>query len=180
MKSVLPVFASIIAVSFGTFAFAAEEQGKAEGSFEYKKNGGFESSVTSEGTDESGVKTKSETTVDVDVDRKGNVNRNISSEMTTDPKGLLNKKKESSEVELKEKAGGGYEMESTNEVKDRAGTNITEEKKVDVTVDKKGNVKETVKTSKEVDPEGLGNSTTVTEETTKVNGRVVEKSREAD
>jgi hypothetical protein len=92
MKNGLSLLAMTAIMGFSVASHAADPHAKVESSVDYKNNGGYESNVTSEEVNAAGTARTSEKSVDVDVDRNGNVVSTIDTEKTVDPKGLMNKK----------------------------------------------------------------------------------------
>lgn len=172
MKMFLTVWATVLAL-ICTNVYAATETTNAKSDLEMKDNGGYTSSSASTRTTKEGTKHTTSTKVDVDIDKGGKLSKEVTTEITKDPQGLMNKQQEVMETVVEEKSDGGLEQVKTREYKDNDGTNVTTKSTVDVDVDDKGNVIQTVTDKKTVDPKGLLNQTT-TETTTKiVNGRVV-------
>jgi hypothetical protein len=180
MKNTFAILAATAAVGMASSAYSAEESTKDKSSMEYKKNGGYDSKRTTEHTTEGGTTHSSETKVDVDIDSKGNVDKVIKTESATDPKGLMNKKDDTSETKIEEKSRGGYKQTTTRKHTDAEGTNTTYKTVTDVDVDGSGNVTSTATTEKTVDPKGLMNETTTKNKTKAVNGRVVEKTTKSN
>lgn len=180
MKNIIAVLAITAATALPCATFAADETSESKAKVEYETDGGYESSRSSEHTTPSGTTHSSESTVDVDVDSAGRVDKTVKTETVTDPKGLMNRKKDVSETEIEEKAYGGYKQTTTRKHKDAAGTDTTFKTVTDVDVDSTGNVTTTATTEKTVDPKGLFNKTTTESKTKTVNGRVVEKNKKID
>ncbi len=175
MKNIFALLSATTMLTMGTGAFAADESAKSTSKVDYKKNGGYESTRSSEQTTSDGTAHSSENKVDVDVDSKGNIDKTVKSTSSTDPKGMMNKKKDTSETEIEEKSNGGYKQTTTRNQTDADGTDITYKTTTNVDVDDKGNVVTTATTEKTVDPKGLMNKTKTTSKTKTVNGQVVEK-----
>lgn len=180
MKHTLSVLLATVAMTGIPAAYAATEKAEVKSNVEMKDDGGYESTRTSERTSKAGTKQTSKSTVDVDVDSDGKVEKSVNSKVVTDPKGLMNKKKNESETNIEEKKNGGYKQVTTRNHVDADGTNTTYETTTDVDIDSKGNVTTTAETKKTVDPEGLMNKTTTTSTTKSVNGKVVEKTTKKD
>lgn len=177
IKNTLAILSATTMLTMGAAAFAADEVAKGETKVEYKDDGGYKSTQSSEHVNADGTKTSSEAKVDVDVDKDGQVEKTVKTESTTDPKGLLNAKKDTSKAEVEEKDRGGYKQTVTREHKDSDGTNVKEKSTTDVSVDREGNVTETTKNEKVVDPKGLMNKEKSVSKTKSVNGRVVEETK---
>jgi hypothetical protein len=173
MKNALAILSATTVLTLAASAFA-DDIVKGESKMEYKDNGGYESTQSSERVTGTGTKHVTESNVDVDVDSKGRVSKTVETEKTTDPKGLLNTKKDNATTEIEEKARGGYKQTTTRAHTDREGTDIVNKSTTNVDVDAKGNVTEVVKTEKVVDPKGLLNKSKAVSKTKTVNGRVVE------
>lgn len=162
---------------FVSSAYAADET---KTKVDYKSDGGYEAESTSEGTTADGTKHKAETNVDVDVNSKGLVDKTVTTESSADPKGILNKKKDTAKSELKEKDRGGYKQTVTRKHTDAEGTNVTAKETTEVEVDKEGNVTETTKTEEKIDPKGLMNQKKVVSKSKKVNGELIEQTKKED
>jgi len=175
MKNTFALLAVTAAIGLASSAYAADENAEVKSSVDYKKNGGYEATRSSEEKTAGGTTTTSKTTVDVDVDGSGKIDKEVKAETATDPKGLLNKKTDTSKTEIEEKARGGYKQVTTTKHKDADGTNVTYKTTTDVDVDNNGNVTTTAKTEKTVDPKGLMNADKTTTTTKSVNGEVVSK-----
>lgn len=180
MKNIFTLLAATTAISLAGSAYAADESAKVKSDMEYKKNGGYEASRSAERTNASGTKHKSEAKVDVDVDSDGKTDKTVKSESSSDPKGLWNKKTNTSKTEVEDKERGGYKATTKNEHADRDGTSHKTEKKTDVDVDSDGDVTTTTTTEKTSNPKGLMNETTTKTKTKSVNGRVVESTKDHD
>ena len=177
MRNSIAMLLATAGISLAASAYAANET---ESSVEYKKNGGYEANRSSESVSPDGTKRVSESEVDVNVNSAGQVDKTITTESTTDPKGLMNKKKDSATTEIEEKARGGYKQTTTSHHTDANGTNVSLVVTTDVEVDAQGNVITTSTTEKTVDPKGLMNKKTTTSRTKSVNGKVVEKDHTVD
>lgn len=175
MKNTFALLAATAAIGLAASApaYAVDEKAEVKSSLDYKKNGGYEATRTSEQVTAGGTKTTSKTKVDVDVDSQGRIDKTEKAETVTDPKGLMNRKKDTSSTEIEEKARGGYKQVTTTKHIDADGTNITYKTTTDVDVDSDGNVTTTAKTEKIVDPKGLMNAEKTTSTTKSVNGKVV-------
>lgn len=169
------IVAALTALSVSSAALAADESAEVKSKIDYKKNGGYESTITSEKKGPDGTVMKSTTDVDVSVDSKGRVSEEIDSKSTMDPEGLGNKKESITKVESKEKAGGGYEETKIQKNTDAAGTNVTTKVEKEVEHKRDGTVVETTEVKKTVDPKGLMNKETTTIKTKKVDGVVTER-----
>ncbi len=180
MKRMLAVLAATTAMSLVSPAFAADESAQAKTKVDYKKNGGYESTRTTEQKSADGTARTSEANVDVDVDSSGKVDRTVKTESATDPKGLMNKRKDENKTTFEQKERGGYKQITTSKHTDANGTDVTLTTTTDVDVDKDGNVTATAKSEKATDPKGLLNKSTSTSKTKSVNGRVVEQKKEAN
>lgn len=177
MNKILAALVTSTAIGAAGIAWASNPSASSEANVKYDKDGGYESTRSDKSTTSGGTKHKSESSVDVDVDAKGEVEKTIKTEASTDPKGLMNKKDDTSETKIKEKTNGGYEQTTTRKHKDADGTNTTYKTVTDVTIDNNGNVTTTAETKKTVDPEGLLNEKTTTSKTKMINGEVVENSK---
>ena len=174
MKRTLAMLAASAAVGLAGASYAADESAQVKSKVEYKKDGGYTATRSAERTTPGGTTNSAESKVDVDVDSKGHVDKTVKSESTTDPKGLLNKKKDTSETNIEEKDRGGFKQTTTRKHTDAEGTNTTYKTVTDVDVDSNGNVTTKATTEKTVDPKGLMNSKTSSTKTKTVNGNVVE------
>lgn len=173
-------YAILAATLLASTANAADQSAVVKSNIDYKSNGGYESNRTAERTTASGTKQTTESKVNVDVDSAGRIDKTVKTEAVTDPKGLLNKQKDTSESQVEEKVRGGYKQVTTRKHTDADGTNIVYKTTTDVDVDAAGNVTTTAKTEKTVDPKGLMNSTTTTSKSTSVNGKVVDSSKKVN
>lgn len=180
MKKSLAMLLATAAVGLAMPAFAADESAQVKSKVDYKKDGGYESSRTAEKTTANGTALKSESNVDVDVDSKGRVDKTVKVENSTDPKGLMNAKKDKAETHIEDKARGGYKQTTTRKSTDNNGTDVTYKTTTDVDVDSSGNVTTTATTEKTTDPKGLLNEKTTSTKTKTVNGKVVEEKNKAD
>lgn len=175
MKHLIVIAAATAAIGFTSSAYAAEEAAQVKSKIEYKKDGGYEASRTSEQTTARGTELSSERNVNVGVDSKGRIDKTVKSESSSDPKGLMNKKKDVSESKIEEKDRGGYKQVTTRKHRDAEGTDTTYKTTTDVDVDARGNVATTATTEKVTDPKGLLNEKTTSSKVKTVNGRVVEE-----
>ncbi|MEI7668882.1 MAG: hypothetical protein WCJ33_02220 [Pseudomonadota bacterium] len=147
---------------------------------EYKKDGGYEASRTSEQTTTSGTTNTSNDSTNVDIDSKGYTEKTVKSETTSDPKGMMNKEKDNSETKVEEKARGGYKQTTIRKHVDASGTNTTYKTMTDVDVDANGNVTTTATTEKTTDPKGMMNETTTKTKTKSINGKVIEDTKKVN
>lgn len=177
-KSLLAALAASASMGLAISAYAEEASEKSN--TKYHDNGGYETTSSSQKTNAAGTTSSTNSSVNVDVDSKGNVSREAKSETTTDPEGLMNKKTDNAESEIEEKPRGGYKQTTTRSHKDADGTNVYFKTVTDVDVDSSGNVTTTAKTEKTVDPKGFFNKTTSTSTTKSVNGRIVKSDSKAN
>ena len=180
MKTMFALLATTAALGLAASSYAADKSAQDKSKVEYKKDGGYESTRSSEHTNTSGTAYTSESKVDVDVDSQGRVDKTVKTESTTDPKGLLNKKDSTSETQIEEKARGGFKQTTTRKHTDAEGTNTTYKTVTDVDVDSDGKATSTATTEKTVNPKGLLNETSTKSKTKAVNGRVVEKTTKSN
>jgi hypothetical protein len=173
MKYTFTLLATTAMLSLASGAFAADESSQVKSKVDYKKDGGYESTRTTEQTTAAGTEKTSKTKVDVDVDANGNVDKTVKKETVNDPKGMMNKTEENSETRIEEKDNGGYKQTTTRKHKDANGTSTTYKTVTDVNVNAAGNVTSTATTEKTVDPKGLMNETTTKSKTKAVNGKTV-------
>jgi len=177
MKKASAFLPLVTVLAMSTYAYAADESDKS--STETKKNGGYESTTTSQGTTDAGTYNSTKTTDNVDVDSKGNVTRKYKTKSVEDPKGLMNKKTSTGEITYQDKDNGGYKKTVDEKSTNAAGTNYSHSSKTNVDVDAQGNVTTTKKTENTVDPKGFTNpSTTTTTSSKTVNGEVVEENKQ--
>jgi len=183
MKKLSALMITAAFVGFASAGYAADDSTTTQGSVDYKKNGGYDASRSSEQTLPDGSKKTSETTINKDVDSNGLATKKVTTETKVTPpgtvNGLLNQKKDVSTSEVKEKDRGGSDRTDTQKHTDPNGTNVTVKTSVNKDVDKNGNVTETVKSQQTVDPQGLMNAKTTETKTKTVNGAVVEESKQA-
>ena len=175
MKNTFALLSATTMLTLSVSSFAADETIKNNSKIEAKKNGGYESTRSSEQVTSDGTTHSSESKVDVDVDSRGRVDKTVKTVSITDPKGLMNKKKDTAETEIEEKAYGGYKQTTTRKQTDADGTDITYKTVTDVDIDSSGNVTTTATTEKTVNPKGLMNESKTTTKTKTVNGRVIEQ-----
>jgi opacity protein-like surface antigen len=180
MNKLLAMLAATAAVGLASSAYAADEATEAKSKVEYKDDGGYDAKRSSKHTTPEGTTHKHESKVDVDVDSKGQVSKEVKNKVSTDPKGPLNKKTDVVKTDVEEKDSGGYKQKTTRKHTDAEGTNVTSKVKTDVEVDAEGNVIENTKTESTVDPKGLLNKTTTTNKTKAVNGQIVEQTQKTD
>ncbi len=173
MKQTFAYLCTTTFLAFVAAGFAANAA--TESKVEYKENGGYESTKSSEHKAPDGTTHTTESNVDVDVDKNGRVSKLIETESSTDPKGLLNEKKDIAKTEREEKPRGGYKETVTRQHRDADGTDITARTTTDVNVDKQGNVTQIVRVEKIVNPTGLMNETKTVNVTKTVNGKLVEQ-----
>lgn len=174
MYKILGILATTAAMGFAVSTYAADESGDAKSTMELKKNGGYEAKSSSDYVDQDGTAHSSKESVDVDVNSKGLAQKTVKAQEVTDPKGLMNKVKDTAETTIDEKPRGGYKQTTTRKHTDANGTNITYKTTTNVDVDKDGNITTTSTTEKTVDPKGLMNETVSKTKTRTVNGNVVE------
>lgn len=175
MKHSLMLLVASTAIGLASHAYAANESAEVKSNVEYKKDGGYEAKRSMEHTLTDGTKVSADSKVDVDVDSNGRVEKTAESESVSDPKGLMNAKKDESETTVKEKARGGYKKTTTKKSHDAAGADVDRKTTTDVDVDANGNVTSTTTVEKSVDPKGLMNAKTTSSKVKAVNGTVVEE-----
>jgi len=160
MKYTFAILATTAAVSIAASAHAADESAKSKADIDYKDNGGYEATLSSENKNADGTAHTAKVTEDVDINDDGTGSRTTEKVTTTDPKGLMNKSKNTAKVEVEQKDNGGYEKTATTKATDSNGTNVVNEVKTDVDVNDDGSVSSETTTKKTVDPKGLFNKTT--------------------
>lgn len=180
MKNTLSLLLVTAAVALATSSYAADKSAQVESTMEQKNNGGYESSVKSEAVTAAGTKKTSESSVDVSIDSNGNLDKKVETENVADAKGLFNKKTDSSDTQIEDKANGGYKQTTTRRHADANGTNTVYKTVTDVSIDSDGNIVSNATTDKTVDPKGLMNKKTTTSRTKAVNGDVVLKTKKVD
>ncbi len=171
--SLFAVLAATAAVGLAASAIAADPSAEMKSQTSYKKNGGYETTSSSDQVTAAGTSKSSETKVNVDVDSHGNVDKSVKMTATNDPKGTMNAQKDQSQTEIAEKSNGGYTQTTVRQHKEASGTNIYYKTVTDVDVDKDGNVTSTSTSEKVTDPKGLWNETKTTSKTKAYNGKVV-------
>ena len=108
------LLATVAAFAVAGPALAAEGEVKAESTVKYDADGSYKKETNMERTDAAGTKHTSDTTVDVDADDNGNIEKRIETKTTTDPEGLLNKQTEKTIDKVKTVDGKTtYETEKT-------------------------------------------------------------------
>lgn len=173
--SLFTALAATAAISLTSAAFAADPSAEMKSNTTYKKNGGYETKASSDQVTASGTAKSAETSVDVDVDSKGNVDKSVKMTATNDPKGLMNAKKDQSQTQIEEKTNGGYKQTTVRKHTEANGTNVYYKTVTDVDVDANGNVSSTTTSEKVTDPKGLWNETKTQSKTKSYNGKVVKK-----
>lgn len=117
----------------------------------------------SEVTDRQGTTTVTDSSKETDVSLTGTEKSKTKVDISRDPKGLMNKTKESAEVKSRVEKDGDGSLKA--ESKDATGTKKRVDVDVDVDKDMDGTTTTTVETDEVVDPKGLMNKTkTETEE----------------
>jgi len=180
MKTTLALLSATAVLALSGASLAADETVKGESKVEYKEDGGYESTRSSKHVTPEGTTHATETEVDVDVDSSGRASKTVKTEAVTDPKGLMNKKKDTSKTEIEEKPRGGYVQTTLSKHTEADGTDVTIKTVTDVDVDTSGNITTTAKSERVVDPKGWLNETKTTSTTKTVNGRVVEQKKETN
>jgi hypothetical protein len=94
-----------LALAAAVPAYAADASSDTETKMERKDDGGYKAETTSKSEDSAGTASKSEKKVELDVDSKGNTEKTVTTEDSTDPKGLFNKKKTTTKDTVKHKNG---------------------------------------------------------------------------
>lgn len=171
MKQFIAALGTVSAIALATTAFAADGPNNTT-EYKAKDNGGYSVESKSDVTTRAGTDKKGSEKVDVTVDDNGRVSKEIKSEGSADPKGLMNAKSNTHEETYKQKDNGGWKGKAVTEHKNAAGTNTKTEVETDVEVNADGTVDKTVEKTKIVDPKGLMNKQKTTTKT--VNGRVVD------
>jgi hypothetical protein len=174
MKNALVVLAATTVIGLSGSIYAAEDASHVKSNIDYKKNGGYEASTTSERTDANGAKSVTQKEVDVDVDAHGNIDKTVKNETITS-KGLMNKKSDTDQTQYQEKERGGYTQTTTRKHKNSDGTDVTYKTVTDVDVDEDGDVTTKATTEKTVDPKGLFNEKTTKSVTKSVNGKIIQE-----
>ena len=83
---------SVAAVVFAAPGYAADKETyKSETKIEKDSKGNYESKANVSKTDMEGTTTKAEKKVDINVDSDGETKKTVTTEESTDPKGLMNK-----------------------------------------------------------------------------------------
>src|SRR6185312_16464389 len=101
-KSPLIALAAVALISTAPVSvFAADESATSKTKIEDDGNGNYTKKTTSEKTDAAGTVTEQENTTKVKKDSNGNVERNMDSKSSIDPKGLFNKTTEETTDETK-------------------------------------------------------------------------------
>jgi hypothetical protein len=180
MNKLFAILAATTILASTVPAFAVEESQESKTKTEYKKDGGYDSTTTSSSTNTNGTANTAQSSTNVSVDSKGYVEKTTKSENTSDPKGLMNKEKDTSETTLDEKPRGGYKQVTMRKHLDANGTNIVYTTTTDVDVDANGNVTTTALTEKTVNPKGLMNETTTKTRSKSINGKMIEDSKKVN
>ena len=180
MKNTIAGLLLTTAFILPAYAMAADNDAQTKHSVEYKDNGGYSTNTTSDQTDANGTRQTTEQTENVDVNKKGQVTKEVKAKVTKNPQGSGNKKVQSSDVKIEQKDNGGYTKSVDTQSTNKAGSDASTKSSTDVNVDDKGNVTKTVKTKKVIDPKtGLFSDQTTTTKTKMVNGKVVEQESDA-
>lgn len=109
MKTLLLTTVAAFALSAPAFA-AEKETFESKTKVEKKADGDYKETTKSSATNAAGTTTTTEKKVDVDVDSKGNVDTSVKTEVTTDPKGLMNKETTKTKDTENTKADGSVEV----------------------------------------------------------------------
>lgn len=91
MKNSNTLFALTAALMLAAPAFAADVSATTKTEYKQGDNGSYESKKVMEKEQSNGTAVKDQTSVSVDKDEDGNVEKKIERKTTTDPKGLMNK-----------------------------------------------------------------------------------------
>ena len=100
MKYTFAILATTAAVTLASSAHAADQSAQTKSNIEYKDNGGYEAKISSESKDANGTVHSAKVSEDYDVDSDGLGSRTTEKTSVTDPKGLMNKSKDTSKVDL--------------------------------------------------------------------------------
>jgi hypothetical protein len=104
MKNILTLAAvTALALTLSAPAFSAESTSDTETKVEKNDNGDYKAETTSKSEDSAGTATESEKKVEVDTGSNGDMEKTVTTEHSTDPKGLFNKKKTSTKDVIKRK-----------------------------------------------------------------------------
>jgi hypothetical protein len=174
MKNVILSLAVTTALAVAAGSYAADESADTKSNLEYKENGGYKASVTTEKTTPEGTAISSKTKKNVDVDADGKTTSTMRSSSVEDPTGLRNKKIHTGELDYRDKDNGGYKKSVTSTDTDAAGSNTSTSQKTNVDVDAAGNKTITEESTRVIDPPGLMNKTQTVTKSKTVNGVVVE------
>ena len=110
MKHTSILLASVAILALNAPAFAAEKETyKSETKMEKDAKGNYSQKDSATKTDAAGTTTNAEKNVSVDVDSKGNTEKTVKIEESTDPKGLMNKTDVKTKDTVKTKADGSVE-----------------------------------------------------------------------
>lgn len=101
----------VITASAMTFttAYAADEKYDSKVKIEKKEDGSYKETTKTSHTDTAGTTTSAERKVDVDVNSDGTTDKTVKTEVSTDPKGLMNKETEKTKDMEKTKSDGTVE-----------------------------------------------------------------------
>lgn len=127
MNKTSMLLVTVAAFALSAPAFAADTTSyESNTKIEKDADGDYSAKSKTENTDSAGTTSTSEKKVDVDVDSKGNVDKTVKSEETTDPKGLMNKKTVKTKDTAKTKADGTVETKHKKTVNGHTTESTTE------------------------------------------------------
>ena len=163
INKTLFILATATSISMAALTVHAQDSvsSKTDVKTERQADGDYTSKMSEESKDANGVKTSSESKVDVDVDSDGTYKKTIKSQAVKDPKGMLNKSVAESSETVKSD-DGKYSDKSSVEYKNGAtGTKTTKDMEVKAKEDDNGNVDKTIESKVTTDPKGLFNKKSV-------------------
>ncbi len=107
MNRTLALLAAVAGVAFAAPSFAADTATyETKTKVKADDDGDYKETTTTESKDMAGTKTESESKVDVDAKADGSVEKTVTTEKTSDPKGLGNKTKVKTKDTVKTDAAG--------------------------------------------------------------------------
>lgn len=169
MKVFLTALSTVSFLALATSAFATDPV-KSSTDYKEKANGGYEVESKTKLTTPNGTDKTGSHKVDVEVNDNGTVDRDVKTERSSDPEGLMNGTKDTHKVSTEHDEDGTAVKKEVKEHVDHDGTNTKVEVEQKNRVNANGTVDHIVETTKKFDPKGLMNSSETTTKT--INGKV--------
>jgi len=183
MRKLIAILSTATALTLPFAVMAADNTSSdAQGSVQYKDNGGYTEKSSATEVNADGSKAKVEKKTDVSVDDNGLKSTDKKSEtITKTANGRTLKTKK--EMTAKDKANGGYKASAETANTDSKGTDVITKSTTDVSVSDDGTTTKEIKNKKTVNPPGLFNEKTSTTDTkikTDANGNVIDQSSKTE